>query len=91
MQSLPNAKQGFSIYLVVGLLRGGFRDRRLGHALHQSLLHLLVFAREQTVGRQWLPMNQPSTSGQYSSGNSRVVTDRSASVMIHNVSPASVW
>jgi hypothetical protein len=28
---------------------------------------------------------------QYSSGNSRVVADRSASVIIHSFSPASVW
>src|SRR6266536_2241829 len=32
-----------------------------------------------------------AASVQYSPGNSRVVADRSASVIIHSLSPASVW
>lgn len=37
------------------------------------------------------PTNGRSVSGQYSSGKSSVVADRSASVMIHGFSPAFVW
>ena len=36
------------------------------------------------------PFKALHTTRQYSSGNSRVVADRSASVMIHSLSPASV-
>ena len=67
-------------------------SRKLGPAFRGADGSMLVrWDRDETRHKSLRLLFILDARAQYSSGNNRVVADRSASVIIHSFSPASVW